>query len=49
MILGVSGWLGEKMGIQESHVRIGFVVAFFLFGTGVALYIILWIVKVLSK
>jgi len=32
MILGVSGWLGDKLNVQESAVRIGFVIAFFLFG-----------------
>lgn len=49
MILGVSGWLGDKLGFQESHVRIGFVVAFLAFGFGLGLYLILWIVKLLSK
>lgn len=49
MILGVCGWLGEKMGIQESSIRIGFVVAFFLFGAGLGLYLILWLVKILSN
>lgn len=49
MILGVSGWLGKKMGFKESHVRIAFVVAFLIFGVGLGLYLILWIVKLLSK
>jgi len=35
MILGVSGWLGDKLNVQESAVRIGFVIAFFLFGLGI--------------
>lgn len=49
MILGVSGWVGNKIGMKESHVRIAFVVSFFLLGLGLGLYLILWIVKLLSK
>lgn len=49
MILGVSGWVGNKIGMKESHVRIAFVVAFLLAGLGLGLYLILWIVKLLSK
>lgn len=48
MILGVCGWLGDKLGIKESSIRIGFVVAVFVFGAGIGLYLILWLVKVLS-
>jgi len=49
MILGVSGWLGDKLGITEQQARIGFVIGFFVFGVGIGLYLILWLVKVLSK
>ena len=49
MILGVSGWLGEKLGWSEKNVRIAFVLAFLFAGVGIGLYLILWIVKVLSK
>lgn len=49
MILGVSGWVGEKMGFTEQQVRIGFVVGFFVFGVGIGLYLILWLVKMFSK
>jgi phage shock protein PspC (stress-responsive transcriptional regulator) len=49
MILGVSGWLGEKIGWKEQNVRIAFVLAFLLAGFGLGLYLILWVVKVLSK
>lgn len=49
MILGVSGWVGEKIGMKESHVRIAFVIAFLFAGLGLGLYLILWLVKVLSK
>lgn len=49
MILGVSGWVGEKMGFTEQQVRIGFVIGLFVFGVGIGLYLILWLVKVFSK
>lgn len=49
MILGVSGWLGNKIGMQESHVRIAFVVAFLFAGLGLGAYLILWIVKLLTS
>lgn len=49
MILGVSGWLGKKLGMKETHVRIAFVVGFLLFGVGLVLYLVLWIVKLLTK
>ncbi|MFY0605828.1 MAG: PspC domain-containing protein [Cyclobacteriaceae bacterium] len=48
MILGVSGWLGKKIGMKESHVRIAFVVGFLLFGVGLVLYLVLWLVKILT-
>ncbi|MFC2109248.1 PspC domain-containing protein [Bacteroidota bacterium] len=49
MILGVSGWLGNKIGLQEKHVRLIFVLAALFAGVGVGLYLILWIVKLLTK
>lgn len=49
MILGVSGWLGNKIGQKEKHVRIAFVLGVLVFGAGVGLYLILWVVKMLSK
>jgi len=49
MILGVSGWLAGKLGWNETYIRIAFVVSFLFFGTGLALYLILWIVKHFSK
>ncbi len=49
MILGVSGWFGEKIGLTEQQVRLGFVLAFLLAGFGLGLYLILWIVKMFSK
>ena len=49
MILGVSEWLSGKLGWKTSHIRIGFVVAVIFAGFGIGLYLILWIVKLLSK
>jgi phage shock protein PspC (stress-responsive transcriptional regulator) len=48
MILGVSGWLGDKLGIKEKVVRLGFVLSVLLFGVGVAAYLILWVVKIVT-
>lgn len=49
MILGVSEWLSGKLGWKVLHIRIAFVVAFFAFGAGLGLYLILWVVKMFSK
>ncbi|MFZ9045907.1 MAG: PspC domain-containing protein [Cyclobacteriaceae bacterium] len=49
MIFGVSGWLGQKFNMKEGTVRILFVISFLLFGAGLGLYLIFWIVKILSK
>ena len=49
MILGVSEWLGGKIGMKTQHVRIAFVLPLILAGVGIGLYLILWLVKVLSK
>ncbi|THD66518.1 PspC domain-containing protein [Robertkochia marina] len=49
MILGVSEWLSQKLGWNVKHIRIAFVIAFLFFGTGLGLYLILWIVKMFSK
>lgn len=49
MILGVSVWLSAKLGWNVTFIRIAFVVGVLLFGAGLGLYLILWIVKLLSK
>lgn len=49
MILGVSEWLSGKLGWQTSYIRIAFVVLVLIFGVGIGLYLILWVVKLLSK
>jgi phage shock protein PspC (stress-responsive transcriptional regulator) len=49
MILGVSEWLGEKLGWPTKNIRIAFVLAVLLFGFGIGLYLILWVVKMFSN
>jgi len=49
MILGVSDWLSPKISVEAKFIRIGFVVAAIFAGFGLGLYLILWIVKLLSK
>ncbi|MGZ2370427.1 PspC domain-containing protein [Ancylomarina sp. YFZ004] len=49
MILGVAGWLSGKLGWDVKLIRIAFVVSALFFGTGIGLYLILWLVKLLSK
>lgn len=49
MILGVSEWLSKKLGWNVTHIRVAFVIAFLFFGTGLGLYLILWLVKIFSK
>ncbi len=49
MILGVAGWLSGKLGWDVKLIRIAFVVSILFFGAGLGLYLILWVVKLLSK
>lgn len=49
MILGVSEWLSGKLGWKTSNIRIAFVLAVLLAGSGIGLYLILWLVKIFSK
>ena len=49
MILGVSEWLSGELGWNVSYIRIAFVVSVLLFGAGIGLYLILWLVKIFSK
>lgn len=49
MILGVSEWLSVKLGFKVTYIRIAFVIAVLFAGTGLGLYLILWVVKLLSK
>jgi phage shock protein PspC (stress-responsive transcriptional regulator) len=49
MILGVCEWLSTKMDFSAKNIRIFFVLAVLLAGFGIGLYLVLWLVKVLSK
>lgn len=48
MILGVCDWLSFKLGWDVTMIRIGFVVSVLIFGAGLGLYLILWLVKIFS-
>ncbi|WP_143525004.1 PspC domain-containing protein [Labilibacter marinus] len=49
MILGVSEWLSGKLGWKVGIIRLAFLVSVFALGTGLGLYLILWVVKMFSK
>lgn len=49
MILGVSEWLSGKLGWNVTFVRVAFVVSVLVFGVGIGLYLILWLVKMFSN
>ncbi|MEN8136895.1 MAG: PspC domain-containing protein [Bacteroidota bacterium] len=49
MILGVCDWLGSKFNVDPLIFRIIFAVLVLAYGTGVVLYLILWVVKAITK
>jgi len=49
MILGVCEWLSTKTQFSAKNIRILFVLLVLFGGLGVGAYLILWLVKVLSK
>ena len=49
ILFGVCSWLAGKLGIDTTIIRIAFVVGLFFFGSGIGLYLILWIVKILEE
>lgn len=49
MILGVCEWLSGKTNFTAKNIRILFVLLVLLAGFGIGLYLILWLVKLLSK
>jgi phage shock protein PspC (stress-responsive transcriptional regulator) len=49
MILGVCEWLSTKIGVEAKNIRIFFVLTLLLAGFGIGLYLVLLLVKVLSK
>jgi phage shock protein PspC (stress-responsive transcriptional regulator) len=49
MILGVCEWLATKTKFNAKEIRIFFILTVLLAGFGIGLYIILFLVKTLSK
>jgi phage shock protein PspC (stress-responsive transcriptional regulator) len=49
MILGVSDWLARKFNIEALYIRIGFVLTVLLGGSGILVYLILYLIKILKK
>lgn len=49
IIFGVCSWLASKLNIDATIIRVAFVIGVFMFGTGIGLYFILWIVKILEE
>ncbi|MFK8060973.1 MAG: PspC domain-containing protein [Polaribacter sp.] len=49
MILGVCEWLSTKTNFTTQNIRILFVLLVLLAGFGIGAYLILWLVKILSK
>lgn len=49
IIFGVCAWLGQKFDIDVTLIRIGFVIFGFFIGSGIMLYLVLWLVKILSE
>lgn len=49
VIFGVCNWLGKKFNIDVSIVRIAFVIFGLFIGSGIMLYLVLWLVKILSE
>lgn len=45
MVLGVSQWLSRKFKVDVTLIRAGFLIAVIVYGTGLAAYLILWLVK----
>jgi len=49
MILGVCEWLATKSNFTAKNIRILFVLLVLFAGLGIGAYLILWLVKILSK
>lgn len=49
MILGVCEWLSTKTNFTAKNIRILFVLLVLFAGLGIGAYLILWLVKILSK
>ena len=48
-LAGVCGGLAEQFGIDSLLVRAGFLVLLIRYGTGLVLYIVLWLLALLDK
>jgi phage shock protein C len=44
IIAGVCGGLGRYFGLDANRIRIAWLIAALLFGTGLVIYVVLWIV-----
>ena len=49
MILGVCEWLSGKLNVETRFLRIGFIVFALLGGSGVLLYLILFLIKAIKN
>ena len=49
IIFGVSSWIANKLNTDASLIRIAFIIGVFVFGTGIGIYLLLWIVKILEE
>lgn len=49
MILGVCEWLSTRSNFTAQNIRIFFVLAFLLAGLGLGVYLVLWLIKILSN
>lgn len=49
MLLGVCEWLSGRLDMNVDHLRIGFVLLFILGGSGLLLYVIFFIIKMIKN
>lgn len=49
IIFGVCAWLGLKINMDPTLIRIAFVIFTLLGGAGILAYFVLWIVKILEE
>lgn len=50
MILGVCQWLGlEVFNVEPNAIRVIFVVAALGFGTGIVIYLVIWLIKIYQE
>lgn len=49
ILLGVCAWIAKKFKLDPTIIRIAFVVFAFLGGSGLLLYLVLWIIKVIEE